>query len=81
MFIPYKQNGLTLLEMSIGLTVIALAIGATVAMYNGDTQKAESVITQLQMAKAGVLRYNMDNPSSTNKLADLVQPNEVAPHN
>ena len=76
MFIPYKQNGLTLLEMSIGLTVIALAVGATVAMYKGDTQKAKSVITQLQMAKAGVLRYNMDNPSSTNSLASLLIPNE-----
>ena len=76
MFIQYKQNGLTLLEMSIGLTVIALAVGATVAMYKGDTQKAKSVITQLQMAKAGVLRYNMDNPSSTNSLASLLIPNE-----
>ena len=47
--------------MSIGLTVIALAIGATVAMYNGDTQKAESVIN-LDVEKDGTVKVT--NPYS-----------------
>lgn len=68
------QNGITLTEIIIALGLITVVIGATVALYDGDKQEAQDVIAQLQMAKAGVLRYNLDNPRSTDKLSRLIDP-------
>ena len=76
-----NQQGLTLLETMIALVLVTVAIGATVALYDSDKQKAQDIIGQLQMAKAGVLRYNLNDPKSTNKLADLVRPNDASPEN
>lgn len=71
----HKQKGLTLLESMIALGLVTLAIGFIAVSYNSDKHKAEQVISELQMAKAGVLRYNMDFPGSTNKLSSLLTPN------
>ena len=77
----YYQKGLTLLEIVIASSLVVLLIGVIAFQYKSENHQAEQVIAQLQMAKAGVLRYNLNDPKSTNKLADLVRPNDANPEN
>ena len=75
---PYKQKGFTLLEtvIALGLGLVVVALSVTTILYNSDSRQAEQVIAQLQMAKAGVLRYNLNDSKSTDKLVDLVRPGQ-----
>ncbi len=70
----HQQEGMTLLETMIALGLVTLAVGVLTLSYNADKHKAEQIIAELQMAKAGVLRYNMDFPRSTDKLSQLLSP-------
>lgn len=63
------------MESVIALGLVVVAMGAMALLHSSDKRNAEQVIAQLQMVKSGVLKYNINDPKSTNKLSDLVRPN------
>ena len=74
---PFRAKGLTLLEFSIALTLVVVVVGAAVSQWSNDKQQATDMIAQLQLARTGMLRFNMDYPCSTRALSALVKREDV----
>ena len=61
------------MEFSIALTLVVVVVGAAVSQWSNDKQQATDMIAQLQLARTGMLRFNMDYPCSTRALSALVK--------
>ena len=68
----------TLLEFVVASSIVVLLIGVGVSQLNQKQHQAEKVIAQMQMVKAGMLRFNMDYPCSAAGLSALVKREDAA---
>jgi len=76
---PRSQDGFTLLELLVVLVILGLLAGLVGPRLFGkaDTAKVQTVETQIQMLRSGLLAYRLDVgqfPTEQEGLAGLVNP-------
>lgn len=78
LWVWYNKKTRTLLEFVVASSIVVLLIGVGVSQLNQKQHQAEKVIAQMQMVKAGMLRFNMDYPCSAAGLSALVKREDAA---